>query len=1296
MMPKRAGGLWAGLALAALTGWAVPPYGDPNQPYDKLPGTWETWHVAWLTPLPEGRRHLLFIVPFAEAREVVELAQRLDLDYAVIMTAGRAAWALGSGGGGGSEPTTLMGVEAEAVVEKIASRRLSLAQAYDGIVIGKVSWEAIPEAYRNLILEHVKRGAGLTYVSPHRQKPDIPNGENARAQGVETAANPLYTQLFVTGQAPEAAGLILDALPFDLLPLKRLASPAEFAALKPVRPLFFNLHYRQVPVCITASKYGQGRVLALQYFDQEMAAGSSSTLTPAIEYDATLYDCFQALLARCVRWSCSADPVLRADIGVNAPATDLQDAADERDAPFTYEFKTPAVVIDRKDLPQARVVLSAAARDGTPRDLRFDYQLRDLERHVLTQGEVPLRLSGTDAATHEMPLPTLPRGNYLVDLRLVDSEKKSVDFVSRSFRVESAARVSRVTTDRDRYRAGEVIRGQAVFAGPLAAAQQAEARARDTWQRWVGKVPVTLNAERTGGTFELPVTEPRSDLWDVSVHITDAQGDVAAGGTWVGIPQDHADNFVLNMTFCEGPDTGGWKGVMAAQRLREFGVNSWLSQILYQPPSPGERCERANLHNLYYADDEGGQTHNPNSREPFDTEFSESCPAELSRIHRYVADTGTLPDNARFPYRFNCGGWTLDANHLRGRILDEYIPAGKFGTPFYTIVTETYLSGEMAAKENSCFCPLCTSRFQEWCRKDYNGDLAALNAEWNAAFTGWDQVRGILMMDAVRQDQLPRWVDFRFFMRSEVWTRLFLDYTDMIRRFVPGARTGHIGHKTYDYSLFRDRMTCGKVYQAQDSNPELHTMVEPELLSSFSNDESIMIGSCGLINWYPQYHSTATRTRFPWKMLFLGFRGYDMERNLSGNRLGGESWLTPCMSERLPFFQEMSDQVLFLQRGLASLVFAARPYRSKVAVLWSPRNHFISRLDPFQENAFSGSWLYNVEVEFGAPHDCLAMLQSIRVRGKMVAPEDLTGGMLERETYRALFLPYSKGMSVKEADAIRAFVRHGGLLIADNTPGIYTEHGRKLEASRLSDLFPALDRKSVTACGKGHVAYLNGEMNGYMARMEKGDYTGSDALALLLRQYAGIAPLVDLTHEDGTPRRDTLMPAWTRGSATYVGLLRQEDSKDAPATRLAFGRKYHVYDVRKQAYLGYTDRLTLNIDAEPRFLALLPVNPSRLTLAPQSDLIAQGRTLTVTGQVEFGPGSKAEARTLGQVAHVRVYAPDGKELEWFRKNVVFDGAAFALSLPLSYSEVPGVYTVVAEHTLTGMTAQATFAVVAAP
>ena len=90
-MTKRTARLALGtvIALFCASAIATPPYGDPNQPYDKLPGTHETYHVKWAKPLEGGPLKVLFIVPFSNSREVVELAQRLELRYTVIMNAGR-------------------------------------------------------------------------------------------------------------------------------------------------------------------------------------------------------------------------------------------------------------------------------------------------------------------------------------------------------------------------------------------------------------------------------------------------------------------------------------------------------------------------------------------------------------------------------------------------------------------------------------------------------------------------------------------------------------------------------------------------------------------------------------------------------------------------------------------------------------------------------------------------------------------------------------------------------------------------------------------------------------------------------------------------------------------------------------------------------------------------------------------------------------------------------------------------------------------------------------------------------
>ena len=57
---------------------ATPPFGHPDQPYDRLPGTLQTSHVPWARPLTGGKLAVLFVCPYNNSREVVELAQRLD------------------------------------------------------------------------------------------------------------------------------------------------------------------------------------------------------------------------------------------------------------------------------------------------------------------------------------------------------------------------------------------------------------------------------------------------------------------------------------------------------------------------------------------------------------------------------------------------------------------------------------------------------------------------------------------------------------------------------------------------------------------------------------------------------------------------------------------------------------------------------------------------------------------------------------------------------------------------------------------------------------------------------------------------------------------------------------------------------------------------------------------------------------------------------------------------------------------------------------------------------------------
>ena len=209
---------------------ATPPFGDPNQPYDRLPGTLQTPHVKWARPLAGGPVKGLFILPYGDSREVVEIAQRLQLDYTVIMNAGHTAWV--NGYGEGDNTTPLAGVEAGLVLDRIASERLDLTHQYDVIVIGKVSWAVIPATLRKRILQHVARGCGLVYVTPHRLKEGYSN-----RTAVVGGRDKVFEQLFKTGDGGSLAGWIRHSTPLDTLPIHMLESEDQFTPLAGVPPM---------------------------------------------------------------------------------------------------------------------------------------------------------------------------------------------------------------------------------------------------------------------------------------------------------------------------------------------------------------------------------------------------------------------------------------------------------------------------------------------------------------------------------------------------------------------------------------------------------------------------------------------------------------------------------------------------------------------------------------------------------------------------------------------------------------------------------------------------------------------------------------------------------------------------------------------------------------------------------------------------------------------------------------------------------------------------------------------------
>jgi hypothetical protein len=129
------GALLAGAALAL---------GAERTRYDRAfyepSGEVVTPHVVWQKPMAGGPLRVLFITHRNAMREVIELAQRLDLDYRVFACESPAKFGE-TGQGVDASWRLVRGNSAEELAERL---RQDLAAEVDVIVLGNVKWDELP------------------------------------------------------------------------------------------------------------------------------------------------------------------------------------------------------------------------------------------------------------------------------------------------------------------------------------------------------------------------------------------------------------------------------------------------------------------------------------------------------------------------------------------------------------------------------------------------------------------------------------------------------------------------------------------------------------------------------------------------------------------------------------------------------------------------------------------------------------------------------------------------------------------------------------------------------------------------------------------------------------------------------------------------------------------------------------------------------------------------------------------------------------------------------------------------
>ena len=247
---------------------------------------YKTPHIKWASPLEGGKIKVLAITNGYNGREIVELAQRLDMDFDVVLF-----------GGGFTTAKYYLNFS-----DDDSNRWLSelLKREYDAILIGGIGWSSFSKVNQESIYKKVSEGIGLVYISPSGLDKEIqPLIPLEGSSGVKTSKWIKNKSHYIT-----------DGIPLDVLPsafLYGYTATGEVLIGSENSPLL-------------TIKENKGRVVAFSYvtgYGLQTPPSPWSGITPTplnggpLEENLTYpyWEYYHMLLARSIIWVAKRDGI---------------------------------------------------------------------------------------------------------------------------------------------------------------------------------------------------------------------------------------------------------------------------------------------------------------------------------------------------------------------------------------------------------------------------------------------------------------------------------------------------------------------------------------------------------------------------------------------------------------------------------------------------------------------------------------------------------------------------------------------------------------------------------------------------------------------------------------------------------------------------------------------------------------------------------------------------------------------------------------------------------------------------
>ena len=568
----------------------------------------------------------------------------------------------------------------------------------------------------------------------------------------------------------------------------------------------------------------------------------------------------------------------------------------------------------------------------------------------------------------------------------------------------------------------------------------------------------------------------------------------------------------------------------------------------------------------------------------------------------------------------------------------------------------------MFSEWDGCFSEHCQKAFREWLKKVYPS-LEALNNSWDCSFKSWDEVIALTAGEARQKKSFAGWVDHRTFNE---WNRAD-SYRIMLNAY--DKKTGNI-----PYSLSGTSETNPwNAWDWYQLMPSLRT------LASYSGEQTI------------QHRSFA-----PHRLASMPWIGYDGGRDsqhqkILFNLMNGSTGFNIYGNYNIqsdyqisPKGKELIEVLNIYRNGPGEAIMRMDTKTYPIAFLYSPASIKVNWITGFSNQRVAAT----------------AGFSQI-VRDASLAYDYIAYGQLKKggvpAKYKMVFLPMISAISDKEVAALEAFVKRGGILIADFRAGTFDDHGKPRMTPALNKLFGIRSKgefkkedavitgtdvlkgfkikvshieTDITPAGAKVIGTANGKPVVFENSYGKGKaiYFGASAIVTFgdwkemryaknnapstkaLNSYfgtlfkkQGMAPVATAPTLQGTTLflREAA-PAMLLATVRDIGQTAQL-GKETVKHRISLDKKYHIYDMLKRQYLGYGS--SFNYTYTPTTQGLFSLLPYK------------GKAL----EVRFVPGG-AEIKLLADTGkfadhtfHVELLDDKGKVVPAFNDVILGKG-----------------------------------------